>query len=68
MSSGDLPATAIEIKRCERAEIWKWLAQCEAAARPTDTPIVVFRRNKSKWYACLPLDDVLELLKLRETA
>lgn len=57
---------AIEVKRCERAEIWKWIAQCVAAARPTEIPIVVFRRSHSDWQACLPLEDLLPLLALRE--
>jgi len=62
-----IPGVALEIKRQEACRIWSWIAQCEAAAKPTDTPIVVFRRNRSRWYGCLPLDDLLELLKLRET-
>jgi len=36
------------------------------AARPTDTPIVAFRRNRSEWLAVLPLEDLLSLLELRE--
>ena len=59
--------SSIEVKRCERAEIWKWLRQAEAAARPTETPMIVFRRNHCRWYACLPLEDLLPLLKLRES-
>lgn len=57
---------SIEVKRCERAEIWKWLAQCEEAARPTDIPMVVFRRNNSTWQAVVPLEELLPLLALRE--
>lgn len=60
--------TSIEIKHREAARIWEWIAQAEAAARPTDTPIVLFRRNRSGWYACLPAAELLELLKLREAA
>lgn len=58
--------TAIEVKYCETARIWAWLAQCEAAARPTELPIVAFRRNHSKWYACVELEELLALLRLRE--
>lgn len=57
---------SIEIKHHEAVRIWDWIAQCEAAARPTETPVVVFRRNRSGWYACLPLDELLPLLQLRE--
>lgn len=63
---GGPPGTALEVKRCEAVRIWEWLEQAQLAAKPTDTPIVIFRRNRSRWYACLPLDDCLELLKLRE--
>lgn len=57
---------ALEIKRCERTQIWDWLAQVQAAARPTEVPVVVFRRNHSDWHACVPLDEYLALLRLRE--
>lgn len=56
----------VEVKHQERCTIWDWLAQSEADARPTQTPLVFFRRNRSGWYACLPLEDLLELLKLRQ--
>lgn len=58
--------TSFEVKRCERAEIWKWLAQAEAAARPTEVPVVAFRRNFSDWKVCIPLDEYVSLLRLRE--
>ena len=57
---------SIEVKRCEKAKIWEWLAQSEEAARPTDIAMVFFRRNRSGWYACLPLEELLPLLALRE--
>lgn len=56
----------LEVKHRERAAIWEWIAQAEADARPTDIPAVVFRRNRSSWYATVPLDELLALLKLRE--
>lgn len=56
----------VEVKHRERCAIWEWLAQAEADARPTDMPVVVFRRNHSKWYATVPLDELLALLRLRE--
>ena len=59
---------SIECKHAEAARLWDWLAQCEADARPTDIPLLVFRRNRSITYACLPLDELLALLKLREGA
>jgi hypothetical protein len=58
---------SIECKHAEVVRIWDWLAQCEADARPTDIPLLVFRRNRSAVYACLPLDELLALLRLRES-
>lgn len=55
-----------EAKHQERCSIWAWIAQSEAAARPSETPIVWFKRNRSRWYACLPAEDLLEMLQLRE--
>ena len=57
---------SIEVKHQERCSIWAWLEQCEQAAKPTDIPLVAFRRNRSRWYACVPLEELLPLLALRE--
>jgi hypothetical protein len=61
-----IPGVSIEVKRRERCSIWEWLEQCFHDARPTDLPLLVFRRNRSQWYACLPLEELLPLLALRE--
>ena len=53
----------LEVKHREQCRIWEWLAQAESEARPTDTPAVIFRRNRSGWYAAIPLDVLLELLQ-----
>lgn len=63
---GGPPDVHVEVKRCERAEIWKWIAQAEGDCRPTDISVVVFRRNRSQWYACVPAEELMALLKLRE--
>jgi Holliday junction resolvase len=57
----------VEVKHRERAAIWEWISQAESEARPTDIPLVAFRRNRSQWYAAVPLDEFLALVKLRET-
>ena len=57
----------IEVKHRERASIWEWIAQAEAEARPTDIPLVLFRRNRCGWYAVLEADELLALLQLRES-
>lgn len=56
----------VEVKHQEACRIWEWIAQSAGDARPTDIPLVVFRRNRSGWYACLPLEELLPLLMLRE--
>jgi hypothetical protein len=62
------PGTSIEVKYCEAARIWDWLTQAESAARPTDLPLLFFRRNRSRWYVALDADELLALLQLREAA
>lgn len=57
---------SIEVKHHESLRMWEWLAQCEQAAKPTDIPLLCFRRNRSQWYAVVPLHELLALLKLRE--
>lgn len=58
----------VEVKRRERCEIWAWIAQASAEARPTDVPAVFFRRNRSQWYVAVPADEFLALVKFREQA
>lgn len=59
----------IEVKHRERSAIWEWIEQAQAEARPTDTPAVFFRRNKTpQWYVAVPADDYLELIAMRERA
>lgn len=69
-----IPGVYLEVKRRETAEIWKWVAQAWAASRDVTAPpeigpdlyaavpVVVFRRNRSEWLACLPFADLIELL------
>jgi hypothetical protein len=61
-----IPDVSIEVKRAEACRIWDWLAQCHAAAKPTDMPLLAFRRNNSQWYAAVPLEDLLDLLRERQ--
>ena len=58
-----------ECKHVETLNIWKALSQAELDANPAgNTPVVAFRRNRSKWYAVLELDELLALLQLRDAA
>jgi hypothetical protein len=58
-----IPGYSIECKAQERLNIWKALEQAENAGKPTDTPLVIFKRNRSISYACLPLEDFLALVE-----
>lgn len=52
----------LEVRRRETINIWACLAQAERDARDDHLPVVVFRRSRSRWYAALPLDALLDLL------
>jgi hypothetical protein len=54
-----------QIKRTERLEIWKALEQTHSEAAELDLPVLVFRRSRSEWHACLPLEELLPLLALK---
>lgn len=58
-----LPGFAVEVKMVEKLNIWGALAQCEQAASATETPLVVFRRSRCSFYACLPFEDLLGLVE-----
>lgn len=55
-----------EVKWCETAKVWEWLAQAEGEARPTDIPVVFCRCNKTPWFAVLPRDEWEALHKLSQ--
>jgi hypothetical protein len=57
---GNVPAH-IEVKRTERLELWRALKQAEdeCGSKP---PVLVFRRNRSPWYAAVPLDYLLSIM------
>jgi len=60
-----VPGIHLEVKYQEALNIWAALAQaCEEAG--TNVPVVAFRRNRSEWYAALPLDELASLFALRE--
>jgi hypothetical protein len=51
-----------EVKRQERLQLWQWLEQLEAEAPPGTLPLLSFRRNRSPWYACAPLEELVKVL------
>ncbi|MCB0194138.1 MAG: hypothetical protein KDJ65_19460 [Anaerolineae bacterium] len=53
---------AVECKNTERLNVWEALAQAEANADGL-TPLLVFKRNRSKTYVTLEFEQFLELLE-----
>lgn len=58
----------LEVKRHEKLSLPAWLRQAEQEAAEHDIPVVAFRQSRGQWYACLPLDELLPLLRMREMA
>lgn len=58
--------TAMECKNQEKIAIWKCLEQTEAAARPTDMPVLIFTRNRSRVWAAIPVENLIEFLQARD--
>lgn len=52
----------IECKHVENLNIWKALEQAERDCGD-NTPVVVFKRNRTKDYVALSLEDFIELYK-----
>lgn len=57
---------SIEVKNVERLNIWQALTQAEANAEKY-TPLLAFRRNRTKMYVALPLAAFLELVAERKS-
>ena len=54
---------AVECKNQEAIGIWKCLKQAEDAAKDESLkPLLIFKRNRTKTYAVLEFDKLLELL------
>jgi hypothetical protein len=61
MRISELPDYYMEVRRRETLAIPAWCREiCEKAAGKK--PVLVFRRSRERWFACLPLDDFIELL------
>ena len=52
-----LPQIHVEVKRVDRLNIHKALAQAERDAGPSQTPIVAFRRNRGPWFIAMRFED-----------
>jgi len=53
---------SVECKNQEKLNIWSSLEQAEENAQK-GKPVLVFKRNRSKTYAVLQIEDFIELIK-----
>lgn len=51
-----------EVKRQERLRVPEWLAQLERDCPAGAIPVLSFRQNRGRWYACLPLEELVGLI------
>lgn len=59
----DIPTLHLEVKRDERMSVDTMLRQAEKDAG-LRVPVVIWRRNKRKWRADVPLEDYFKLLRV----
>jgi len=53
---------SIEAKNQEKLNIWSALEQAEENCKDGTAPLLIFKRNRSRTYAVLALEDLLKLL------
>lgn len=51
----------VECKNVEKLNIWEALKQCESNSKK-NTPLLIFKRNRTDIYCTLKFDDLLKLL------
>ena len=60
----ELPNWHFEVKRVNRLEIWRALAQAEADAKPKGRlPVVAFKRDRSEWYITMGAEELMKMVK-----
>lgn len=58
-----VPNLHIEVKRVEKLNIDKAMAQAISDAREGETPVVMHRKNNDYWKVTMKLEDFMELWK-----
>lgn len=53
---------SVECKNTEKLNIWSALSQAEENCKG-HPPVVIFKRNRSKTYACIEFETLINLLK-----
>ena len=52
----------VEVKRCERINIYEFMSQAVGDAEPGEIPIVAMRKNHEAWLVLIGAEDFLKLL------
>ena len=60
--AGGPAGVSFEVRRREALSIWRCLEQAESDAGAL-LPVVAFRRSRSRWYAAVPLETLLRMLR-----
>lgn len=50
----------IEVKRRQTSSIYKWMAQAQTDARPSEVPCVMWRKDGEKWLVVIPAQQLLD--------
>ena len=58
-----LPNVHLEVKRVERLNIENAMSQSRSDAKDGELPVVVHRKNRSKWLVTMDLDRFMELYR-----
>lgn len=58
-----LPGIHIEVKRTERLSLYDALAQAKRDAKEGNLPVVLHRKNESKWVAIMDFDDWMKIYR-----
>ena len=58
-----LPGIHVEVKRTERLQLMPAIEQATGDAGAGCVPLVLWRRSRSPWIACVPLDSLLNLVE-----
>ena len=56
---------AVECKNVEKINIWSALTQAEKNATDTQKPLLIFKKNRTKPYVALSLEDFMKLISER---
>lgn len=60
----NVPFLHFEVKRCEKVETEKWIAQATRDAEGGRLPVVAYRRNKRPWRVVMDGSDFLRIMRL----